>query len=80
MYPDNNLEQDQYLKPLFYSKMFTKTLSKCEFLLYSDFDGRFIDIRMTELYSQSRILNRELFKVCALRLFWYRNHLRILKM
>ena len=76
---DDNLELDGYLKPLFHSKMFLITLSNGEFLLYSEFDGRFIDVRMTELYSQSRILNRELFKVSDLYIIWNRNQLRTSK-
>ena len=67
---DDNLELDGYLKPLFHSKMFLITLSNGEFLLYSEFDGRFIDVRMTELYSQSRILNRELFKVSDFTIYF----------
>ena len=57
----NNI--DQYSRPLVTSEMFMLVLSNGEFLIYSEFDGRLIEIKSKELYSQNKFQNLKLYNV-----------------
>jgi hypothetical protein len=60
---EEQTEQNNLIKD---SELFLILLSNGEFLLYSEFDGRMIEIKSKELYEQSLIQNRALYKVSSL--------------
>ena len=59
----NNSDIDPYTRVLTTSEMFLLLLSNGEFLMYSEFDGRLIEIKSKELYSQNKMQNLKLYNV-----------------
>ena len=58
-----NLKMEYSKNPLERTQMFTLLLSNGEFLVYSEFDGRMIQVLSKEILSQNKFQNRTLLRV-----------------